>query len=276
MMHDTGNPLLRFGLLLCVLCAFSPSQLLVAAESGQPGTAATVVIKQLHFQPDQMDVKVGDRVTWENQDIFTHTVTADDGSFDSGPIEPGKSWTLTATHQGRIAYHCRPHPNMNAQLIADGGGDSTKGASAKATGGTLKWQPPTRPEQIHPILVNFTAALLPLSFLSDLLGRIFKRQTLHHVAFWMIVYAACITPFTAAAGWWWKHAAGAALPAKLITVHQWLGTAAALIFIVLTVWRWRIHKQGLTPTVAYLVCALLAVLALVYQGSLGGAMAFGG
>jgi len=275
MMHDTGNPLLRFGLLICVLGAFSPSQLLVAVESGQPA-AATVVIKQLHFQPDQMDVKVGDRVTWENQDIFTHTVTADDGSFDSGPIAPGKSWTLTATHQGRIAYHCRPHPNMNAQLIAQGGGDSTKGSAAKAMAGTLKWRPPTKPEQIHPILVNFTAALLPLSLLSDLLGRIFKRQNLHHAAFWMIVYAACITPFTAAAGWWWKHVAGPGLPAKLITVHQWLGTAAALIFIALTVWRWRIHKQGLTPTVAYLVCGVLAVLALVYQGSLGGAMAFGG
>src|SRR5947209_18512339 len=96
MMHETGNPLLRFGLLICVLGAFSPSQLLVAVESGQPA-AATVVITQLHFQPDQMDVKVGVRVTWENQAIFTHTVTADDGSFDSGPMAQGKSWTITAT-----------------------------------------------------------------------------------------------------------------------------------------------------------------------------------
>jgi len=275
-LHDTRKPLLRLGLLLYVLGGFPPCQILFAAQPRQPDAdAAIVVIKQLHFEPNQVDVKLGDRVKWENQDIFTHTVTAEDGSFDSGPIAPGESWTLTATHKGRIAYHCRPHPNMSAELIANGSGFSANASAAQGTAGTLKWRPPTGPEQIHPILVNFTAALLPLSFLSDLLGRMLKRKSLHHAAFWIIVYAACITPFTAAAGWWWKHAAGAGLPAKLITVHQWLGTAAVLIFIGLGVWRWRIHKQDLTPPLSYLVSALAGVLALVYQGSLGGAMVFG-
>jgi hypothetical protein len=53
-----------------------------------------------------------------------------------------------------------------------------------------------------------------------------------------------------------------------------LGTMAAVIFILLAVWRWNLRKRGLPPSATFLD-ALLAVLALVYQGSLGGAMLFG-
>lgn len=278
---EKRKPLFCFGLLFGMFIACVSPQILVAAPSAQPESGPTVVIiKQMHFDPHDVTVKVGGTVEWKNEDIFTHTVTADDGSFDSGPIAPGTSWKMTLTRAGQIAYHCRPHPNMNGQLTVKGAGAeaNTPGAGApgsRETTGSLKWTPPTLPQEIHPILVNFTAALLPLALLSDLLGRIFKRQSLHNAAFWIIVYAACITPFTAAAGWWWRHSLGANLPAKLITVHEWLGTAAVFIFIGLGLWRWSIHKRGIAPTVAYLVCALLAVLALVYQGSLGGAMVFG-
>lgn len=282
MMHETKKPLFNVGLLAVVLTACLFSQIIVAAQSNQSdsGAATVVVIKQMHFDPQEISVKVGDTVEWKNEDIFTHTVTADDGSFDSGPIAPGKSWKMTANHAGSIGYHCRPHPNMTARLVAQSSAEPANASGAEAAGGqenagSLNWEPPTGPEQLHPVLVNFTAALLPLAFLSDVLGRIFRRQTLHHAAFWIIVYAACITPFTAAAGWWWKRSAGGDLPAKVIAVHEWLGTAAVVIFIALAFWRWSIHKRDVPPTMAYLVCALLAVLALVYQGSLGGAMVFG-
>lgn len=281
-MHEIKKPLISAGLLAGVLTACLLSQILVAAQSDQShkGAATVVVIKQMHFDPQEISVKVGGALEWKNDEIFTHTVTVDDGSFDSGPIAPGRSWKMTANHVVKIAYHCRPHPNMTAQLVAQSSAEPANASGAEAAGGqenagSLKWEPPTGPEQLHPVLVNFTAALLPLALLSDVLGRIFRRQTLHHAAFWIIVYASCITPFTAAAGWWWKWAAGEDLPAKVIAVHQWLGTAAVLIFIALAFWRWSIHKRGVPPTVAYLVCTLLAVLALVYQGSLGGAMVFG-
>ncbi len=281
MMLGKRKPLFCFGFLLSMFVACMSPHILVAAPAAQPESGPTVVIiKQMHFDPHDITVRVGGTVEWKNEDIFTHTVTANDGSFDSGPIAPGTSWKTTLTRAGQIAYHCRPHPNMTAQLTVKGAGAEANTSGAGAPGkpenaGSLKWAPPTMPQEIHPILVNFTAALLPLALLSDLLGRIFKRQSLHNAAFWIIVYAACITPFTAAAGWWWRHSLGANLPAKLITVHEWLGTAAVFIFIGLGLWRWSIHKRGVPPTFAYLFCALLAVLALVYQGSLGGAMVFG-
>ena len=102
-----------------------------------------------------------------------------------------------------------------------------------------------------------------------------RRLSLHNVAAWMIFYEALLTPFTVAAGWWWKHESGSGLPHRLITVHQWLGSAAALLFIVLGLWRWSIHKQGVSPSIAYLALTVATVGALIYQGSLGGAMVFG-
>ncbi len=243
---------------------------------GQSANSAAhvVVIKQMHFNPQAVSVTVGDTVQWKNEDIFTHTVTADDGSFDSGPIAPGQSWTKRFTVPRTFGYHCRPHPNMTAQLSV---GTGKEPAQRESRGGraSLKWMPPHSPEEIHPILVNFTAALLPLALLSDVLGRVFRRGSLYNTGWWMTLYAAVITPLTAAAGWWWKHTAGPDLPANLITVHQWLGTAIAVLFIVLVCWRWMIKKRGHIPGLRYLVAEFIVVLALVYQGSLGGNMLFG-
>jgi plastocyanin/uncharacterized membrane protein len=254
-----------------------------AHSGGTPAPAThTVVIKQMHFDPAEMTVNAGDTIEWKNEDIFSHTVTANDGSFDSGLIAPGQSWKTVVKKAGTIGYHCRPHTNMTASLVVLSGaqpgthGAMHPGGGGEAHGESLRWALPSAPRQIHPILVNFTAALLPLSLLSDILGQIFSRQSLHNAAWWMVLYTAAITPFTAAAGWWWKYAEGPTnLPAQLITVHQWLGTTAAVAFIILAAWRWRFHKRGTPPAAAYLACALVAVLALVYQGSLGGTMVFG-
>jgi uncharacterized membrane protein len=232
-------------------------------------------MKNVSFQPAQITVHPGETVVWKNEDIFAHTVTADDGSFDSGLIQPGQTWKMTVQKAGTIAYHCTPHPNMKATLVAAASRNQAQ-ESKSGTATTLPgFNPPRSPQELHPILVNFTAALLPLAFLSDLLGRWLKRASLHNAAAWMTLYAAIITPLTGLAGWWWKSKAAGALPANIIVVHQWLGTSLVLIFIVLAVWRWRIYKQNAVPGIGYMVFAALSVLALIYQGSLGGLMVFG-
>jgi plastocyanin/uncharacterized membrane protein len=265
------------GLCLAAACVLTLPFRLTAQTPPQP-SQQIIIIKQMHFEPTTLNVKAGDRVEWKNEDIFSHTATANDGSFDSGLIAPGSSWQTTISKTGTIAYHCRPHPNMTAELVVAQPGGRTQhkdGVSGEEGRISLRWSPPKRPEEIHPILVNFTAALLPLAFLSDLLGRIFRRQGLHTTGLWMMVYEGAITPLTAIAGWWWRSSGADQLPAKLIMLHQWLGTAAALLFIVLAAWRWRFHRRGLPPSWTYLVFAFVAVLGLIYQGSLGGAMVFG-
>ncbi|MCU1284322.1 MAG: Plastocyanin-like protein [Acidobacteriales bacterium] len=135
--------------------------------------------------------------------------------------------------------------------------------------------PALTPDHIHPILVNFTAALVPVSFLCDVGGRLTRKESLHHAAWWTIALAAAITPFTALAGLWWKQSVAAALPPTTLMTHQWLGISLAVLFIVLALWRSSIHKKDGAPGIPYLLLALLFVFALMYQGSLGGEMVFG-
>lgn len=128
---------------------------------------------------------------------------------------------------------------------------------------------------LHPIFVNFTAALIPASVLSDVLGRFFKRDSFHKAAWWMLLYAAVVTPFTAAAGWWWMRHGMANMDDWRMPVHMWLGFSMTVVAIALAVWRGRVHRADRAPGPAYLLAASLAVAALVVQGELGGQMSFG-
>ena len=127
---------------------------------------------------------------------------------------------------------------------------------------------------LHPILVNFTAALIPASVLSDVLGRWLKRDSFHKAAWWMLLYAVVITPFTAAAGWWWMRDMEGMNDWRL-PVHMWLGFSMAAVAIALALWRGRFYRKQLVPGLAYLLVAGLGVGALTVQGELGGQMSFG-
>lgn len=69
------------------------------------------------YDPQQIDVAVGDTVTWTNLGALIHTITADDGSFDSGIVEIGAQFSFTPTAAGVIAYHCRVHPMQRGTIV---------------------------------------------------------------------------------------------------------------------------------------------------------------
>jgi plastocyanin len=77
----------------------------------------TVSIKNMAFSPPALNVAANTTVTWVNNDAITHTVTADDGSFDSGNIAPGSSFTHTFTGVGTWSYHCSIHPMMTGSVM---------------------------------------------------------------------------------------------------------------------------------------------------------------
>ncbi|MER3601112.1 MAG: hypothetical protein C4339_00040 [Nitrososphaerota archaeon] len=60
---------------------------------------------------------VNNTIIWTNDDIVVHTVTSDDGKFDSGLLNPGQSWNYTFTTPGTYPYHCIPHPFMRATVV---------------------------------------------------------------------------------------------------------------------------------------------------------------
>ena len=128
---------------------------------------------------------------------------------------------------------------------------------------------------LHPILVNFTAALVPVSVLSDLLGRWLRRETLRATGWWTLLYAVVITPLTAAAGWYWARDMEGMDP-RLMNAHRWLGTALAVLLVVVVLWRYRFHRRQLFPSSSYLAATAVLVAALVVQGHMGALMSFGG
>ena len=89
----------------------------VASPAASQARVHNIAISGFKFVPDTLTVKTGETVEWKNEDTVVHTATADDKTFDSGTIAPGKSWTFVASKPGTYAYICTNHPNMKATLI---------------------------------------------------------------------------------------------------------------------------------------------------------------
>ncbi|HEX3234373.1 MAG TPA: cupredoxin family copper-binding protein [Gemmatimonadales bacterium] len=81
--------------------------------------AARVRIANLSFGPSELRVRAGARVRWVNGDQVQHSVTADNGTFDSGLIDPGAGFERVFDRPGTYAYHCTPHPFMQARVIVE-------------------------------------------------------------------------------------------------------------------------------------------------------------
>ena len=81
------------------------------------GGGGTGELRGMAFIPSRMEVTAGTTITWTNNDQLVHTVTADDGSWDSGQIEPGKTFSRTFTQPGEYTVHCTPHPFMKAIVV---------------------------------------------------------------------------------------------------------------------------------------------------------------
>jgi len=91
-----------------------------AAASGGGATAAnTVVAKSIAYNPDKLTVKVGDTITFKNDDSFAHTFTADNGEFDSNNVDGGGSFQFTTDKAGTIAFHCKIHSNMHGTITVE-------------------------------------------------------------------------------------------------------------------------------------------------------------
>lgn len=61
------------------------------------------------FQPSSVPVAEGAAVTFVNDGTSAHTVSADDGSFDSGNLDPGETFTTTVDEPGRFGFFCEYH-----------------------------------------------------------------------------------------------------------------------------------------------------------------------
>jgi plastocyanin len=88
-----------------------------ATAGATGGQTITVVMTNRAYDPQQVAVKVGDTVTWVNQDAPQHDVVADNGEFKSQLFDKGQSFSYTFTKAGTYPYHCSIHPGMTGTVI---------------------------------------------------------------------------------------------------------------------------------------------------------------
>ncbi|MDX1448905.1 MAG: plastocyanin/azurin family copper-binding protein, partial [Acidimicrobiia bacterium] len=72
------------------------------------------------FKPADIEIAAGTTVTWRNEGAIVHTVTAEDGTFDSGNLAPGESFTFTFDDEIALNYFCEPHPWMTGTVAVGG------------------------------------------------------------------------------------------------------------------------------------------------------------
>ncbi len=84
--------------------------------SAAGGEGTTITIKDFDYSPRDVEAKVGDTITVVNADAASHTLTAEDKAFDTGPF--GKETrTFTVSAPGKFTFSCTIHPYMPKGVI---------------------------------------------------------------------------------------------------------------------------------------------------------------
>jgi plastocyanin len=99
--------------------AFLAVAVVLTAAAALPAQAAprtvTITLDRLKFGTVPADLHQGDTIVWVNRDIFRHTATARDRSFDVD-LPPGKSGKTVLKRAGTISFYCKYHPGMTGTL----------------------------------------------------------------------------------------------------------------------------------------------------------------
>ncbi|MCX8036211.1 MAG: hypothetical protein N3D11_03960 [Candidatus Sumerlaeia bacterium] len=131
--------------------------------------------------------------------------------------------------------------------------------------------------KFHPAAVHFPIALIIVAALAELVG-LATQKSLYRDSARVMVFAAALTAIPAAALGWATGAfaeyAGAL--ARVLTLHRWLGTAAAALIIVTAIVSEISHRPGresLKPL--YRLLLLASAILIAATGYFGGALVFG-
>jgi plastocyanin len=88
-----------------------------------------VQVKDTIFEPFSITVQQGTIVTWSHLGRLTHTVTSDDGLFDSGEMDTGATFSARFNAVGTFGYHCTihgsPRSGMSGTIVVTPGDGTT-------------------------------------------------------------------------------------------------------------------------------------------------------
>ena len=95
---------------------------LVITGASQPAATVTktVSITATGFTPATRTIATTDAIRWTNNDTKSHQVVANNGSFVSPTIAPGRSYTHTFNTAGTFRYHDALHPSLTGKIVVNG------------------------------------------------------------------------------------------------------------------------------------------------------------
>jgi plastocyanin len=83
----------------------------------QPAAGFTQVdIRQSAYLPGSINIRVGQKVSWNNEDQVAHTVTADGLTFGKN-LPTGAVFNFAFVKPGNFPYHCAIHPAMRGTVV---------------------------------------------------------------------------------------------------------------------------------------------------------------
>ena len=107
------------------------------------------------YLPYSLEIKVGDTVSWSNDDTAAHTVSSGtaadgmDGIFDSSLFMAGSTFEFTFDESGAYPYFCMVHPWMTGEIIVNEIEDMM--INEIAVGEPSSVEPEIVPEVVEPI-----------------------------------------------------------------------------------------------------------------------------
>lgn len=128
---------------------------------------------------------------------------------------------------------------------------------------------------VHPILVHFPIALLPLSVAADLIGFFADVLPLSHTGWWALLGAAAGGVAAVAAGFF--DMSRADLSAEVHTRvhrHMYVGLVLLTVIVGLAIWRGFLYFNNLIVPMLYLDLGVLGVALVGLQGWLGGKLVY--
>jgi plastocyanin len=86
--------------------------------NGDEAPGDVITMESLAYSPETLTIRPGTEVVFNNRDVAPHTVTADDGSFDTGLIQPGSAFRAEVS--SGFTYFCAVHPAMTGEIRMGG------------------------------------------------------------------------------------------------------------------------------------------------------------
>ena len=121
--NNTNNGVWLGGMLTTVFCPLPEQAPAPGSAPTQNASASaqfdgpTVLIKDNFYAPNILRIVPGTTVRWDHVGRVEHTITSQDGHFDSGSLNNGDTFTYTFSQPGRYDYFCRFHFTARGAIL---------------------------------------------------------------------------------------------------------------------------------------------------------------